>query len=145
MKKSIYSLLLAFVVLVSFSGCKKDCISTRQNHIAANSLNGKWNLVRIYGGIMGANETHLPGEIEWTFNTQNSTVIVNNTIGNSSYYNIPSGIYNFQEISNASQNYLVINSNQLGQFVFSGNQLLIDGNKQSTSEGACGFYFELER
>lgn len=145
MKKSIYSLFLVLTVLATFTACKKEVAPTQQNHSSANAIDGKWSLVRIYGGIAGANENHPIGDIEWTFNSQNGTLTVNNSAPNSTYYYLPSGTYNFQEISTSTQHYLVIDSNELGEFVISGNELKIDENKKSTGEGACGFYLELER
>lgn len=145
MKNIIYSPVLLLLLFVSFASCKKEVIHTQTSASSKSAIDGKWNLVRISGGIAGANEIHSTGEIEWTFNTQNATLTVNNTTGNSSYYYLPSGIYSFQEISGSTQNYLVIDANELGQFVISGNQLSIDENKKSTGEGACGFYFALER
>lgn len=145
MKKLIYSSLLALLALGSFTSCKKDVCSKRQTNPSTSTIDGKWSLVRLYGGIAGTNETHSTGEIEWKFNTQNNTLTVDNTAENSTYYYLPSGTYNFQEIPGSTQNYLVIDANELGQFVISGNQLSIDENKKSTGEGACGFYMVLER
>lgn len=147
MKKIIFSLSLAFLAVLAFTACKKEVRPNSDPSPASNTLEGKWNLVRLYGGITGANEVHAIGEIEWTFNDQNSTVTVNNTAGNSSYYFLPSGTYSYQQISGSSQNqnYLVIDGNELGQFIISNDQMHIDENKKSSGEGACGFYFELER
>ncbi|MDF3029159.1 MAG: hypothetical protein K0S23_3466 [Fluviicola sp.] len=144
MKKLIYSSFTVLFVLLLFTSCKKE-VTNRQGHSTKSTIDGKWSVVRVYGGIAGADENHPVGEIEWTFNSQNGTLTVNNTTGNSVYYYLPAGTYSFQEISNASQNYLVIDANELGQFVISGNQMLIDENKKSTGEGACGFYLVLER
>ena len=145
MKKSIYSSFLALLVLILVAACKKDTVTPKQNTPSANSIDGKWNLTRIYGGIAGVNETHNSGEIEWIFTSSNHTLTVNNTTGSSTYYYLPSGTYNFQQISNSNQHYLVIDANELGQFTISGNQMHIDENKKSEGEGACGFYVELER
>jgi hypothetical protein len=145
MKKIIFNLSLVLLVLLTFNSCKKEVPANGNPSKSSSELNGKWNLIRLYGGIMGTNEVHTAGEIEWTFNHQNSTVTVNNTVGNSSYYYLPSGTYNYQKISNSNQNYLVIDANELGEFVISGNQMRIDENKKSSGEGACGFYFVLER
>ncbi|MNK10524.1 hypothetical protein D3C87_285490 [compost metagenome] len=145
MKKSIYSSLLALLVLLLVAACKKETVTPKQINPPANEIDGRWNLVRLYGGIAGANETHNSGEIEWNFNSQNHTLTVNNTAGSSTYYYLPSGTYSFQQITNSNQNYLVIDANELGQFTISGNQMHIDENKKSDGEGACGFYVELER
>jgi hypothetical protein len=145
MKKLIYSSFSVLFVLLLFTSCTKEVTNTRKVHSTESTIDGKWSVVRVYGGIAGADENHPAGEIEWTFNSQNGTLTVNNTTGNSVYYYLPAGTYSYQEISNSSQNYLVIDANELGQFVISGNQMLIDENKKSTGEGACGFYLVLER
>lgn len=145
MKKFICNSLLLLLMLGSFTACKKEVRPAVKTSTPKSTIDGTWNLVRIHGGIMGANETHASGEIEWTFDTQNATVTVTNTVGNSTYYYLPSGTYPFQQISGSTENYLVIDANELGKMTFSGNQLLIDENKKSTGEGACGFYFTLQR
>ena len=145
MKKSIYSSFLALLVLILVAACKKESVTPKQSGSPTSSVDGKWNLVRIYGGIAGVNETHNPGEIEWIFTSSNHTLTVNNTAGSSTYYYLPSGTYNFQQISNSNHQYLVIDANELGQFTISGNHMHIDENKKSDGEGACGFYVELER
>lgn len=145
MRQIIYNSLLLFLILGLFTACKKEIDNPSKNDTPKSSIDGKWSLTRIYGGIIGANETHSSGEIEWTFDSQNSTLSVHNVVGSSSYYSLPSGTYPFQQISGTNENYLVIDANELGEFTFSGNRLLIDENKKSTGEGACGFYLELER
>ena len=145
MRKTIYSLSLCVLALIVITGCKKETRSAQQHNSSKSTIDGKWNLIRLYGGIMGADENHATGEIEWNFDTQSNTLTVTNTAGNSSYYSLPSGTYSFQEISNSNQHYLVIEANELGEFVISGNQMLIDENKKSSGEGACGFYMVLER
>lgn len=145
MKAITYSFWLSLFLCVLLTGCRKETGPTQTGNSPKNTLNGKWNLLRLYGGITGANENHSSGEIEWTFDTQTSSLTVDNTAGNSVYYSLPSGTYSFQEISNPNGHYLVIDANELGGFVISGNQLLIDENKKSTGEGACGFNMVLER
>lgn len=143
MKRSIYTLFPLLLVLLMTSSCKKE--HTQPITPGSNSINGTWNLIRIYGGISGINETHNSGDVEWTFDTQTSTLTVNDNGSPSSYFYLPSGTYSFQQISGSNQHYLVIEANELGQFTISGDQLFIDENKKSDGEGACGFYMVLER
>lgn len=145
MKTLIYSTLLLLLTF-SFTACQKETRqTTKSNNTPKSTIDGKWYLMRIQGGIIGANETHSVGEIIWSFNTQNATLSVNNTVGSSTYYYLPSGTYPFQQITDPNGSYLVIDGAELGQLTFSGNQLLIDENKKSTGEGACGFYLTLQR
>ncbi len=145
MKTFIYGTLLLFFLFGSLTACKKENCHVSQNTTPKTSIDGRWNLMRIQGGISGANESHFVGEIIWKFNTQNATLTVNNTVGNSTIYSLPSGTYPFQQISDSTGEYLVINGYELGQMTFSGNQLVINENVKSTGEGACGFYLTLQR
>jgi hypothetical protein len=147
MKTILYNSLVLLLCLGSFTACQKETRqTTKSNNSAPNStIDGKWHLIRINGGITGANETHNVNEIIWSFNTQNATLTVNNTVGSSTYYYLPSGTYPFQQISGPNGNYLVIDGSELGRFTFSGNQMLLDENQKSTGEGACGFYITLQR
>jgi hypothetical protein len=146
MKSVIYNSLILLLCLGSFSACQKEMRqTTKSSSTQKSTIDGKWYLTRIHGGITGANETHSVGEIIWSFNTQNATLSVNNTVGSSTYYYLPSGTYSFQQIVGSGGNYLVIDGAELGELTFSGNELLIDENKKSTGEGACGFYVTLQR
>lgn len=147
MKSVLYKSLVLLLTLGLFAGCQKETRQTTKSSkcILPNTIDGKWNLIRITGGITGADETHALNEIIWSFNTLNSTLTVNNTVGSSTYYYLPSGTYPFQQISEPNGNYLVIDGAELGRFTFSGNQMLLDENQKSTGEGACGFYVTLQR
>ncbi|WP_294674669.1 hypothetical protein [uncultured Fluviicola sp.] len=147
MKSVIYSSLVLLLTLGLFAGCQKETRQTTKSSkcVPPDTIDGKWHLIRITGGITGANETHAVNEITWSFNASNSTLTVNNTVGSSTYYYLPSGTYPFQQISGPNGNYLVIDGAELGQFTFSGNQMLLDENQKSTGEGACGFYVTLQR
>lgn len=145
MKTFIYSSILLFFMFGSLTACKKEINHATQSATPKTTIDGKWNLMLVQGGIIGANESHSVGEITWKFNTQNATLTVNNTVGNSTIYSLPSGTYPFQQISTSTDEYLVIDGNELGQMTFSGNQLVINENMKSTGEGACGFYLTLQR
>ena len=145
MKTFIYNSFLLLFLFGSLTACKKENSHVTQSAAPKTTINGKWSLVLVQGGIIGANESHFIGEITWKFNTQNATLTVNNTVSNSTIYYLPSGTYPFQQISDPTGEYLVINRNELGQMVFSGNQLVINENRKSTGEGACGFYLTLQR
>lgn len=147
MKSVIYYSLILLLSLASLTACQKETRQTTKSNkcVSSNTIDGKWHLVRITGGITGVNETHPINEITWSFNTSNSTLTVNNTVGSSTYYYLPSGTYPFQQISGPNGNYLVVDGAELGRFTFSGNQMLLDENQKSTGEGACGFYITLQR
>lgn len=149
MKKLVFTLSLSMMMLLTFSACKKEVESNNNSSSnssnssdSSNTIRGKWNLIGLYGILK---YEYAPGEIEWTFNNLTATVTVNNTLGNSVYAYLPSGTYSYHEFSDSTQSYLVIDGNELGKFILSGDQIVIDGNKSSTGEIACGSYILLER
>lgn len=143
MKAIKYSLpILLFAIFTFASGCQKETFLKAKTR-SASGIKGTWNLVHVYGGIAGIDEQHAHGEVTWTFGTTD-LVVADNTSG-SAYFSLPSGTYPYTIIQSGSLTYLSIQNAELGQFVISGNDMNIDQNKQSTGEGACGFYMELER
>lgn len=139
--KYILPLILIAILGISF-GCKKEEFLKAKTR-SESGIQGTWNLVHVYGGIAGVDEQHAHGEITWTFGTSD-LVVSDNTLG-SSYFSMPSGTYQYTIIQSGSSTFLSIQNSELGQYIISGNDMSINQNMQSTGEGACGFYIELER
>jgi len=130
--KKVTLLLLCFVILIS---CKED---------DTLSTNNTWNLMNLSGGLAGVNIDYTKGEIIWTFNEQNSTLIVKiNTpellIG------IDKGTYSYSIENIDGISYLNINNIEMGSFTIFQNQLIIDTNIRSGSSGSDGFLFQFEK
>lgn len=143
MKALKYSLsILLISMLVLFAGCEKETFLKAKTR-SESGIKGTWNLVHVYGGIAGIDEQYAHGDVTWTF-TSTNLVVADNTSG-TAYFFLPSGTYQYNVIQSGSLTYLSIENSELGQFVISGNDMNIDQNKQSTGEGACGFFMELER
>ncbi len=143
MKATKHIIPFLFIAIFGLSaGCKKETFSKAKTR-SESEIKGTWNLVHVYGGIAGVNEQHAHGEVTWTFGTTD-LVVADNTSG-SVYFSLPSGTYQYNIIQSGSLTYLSIQNSEIGQYIISGNDMSIDQNKQSTGEGACGFYLELER
>lgn len=144
MKTKKYQINFLFIALIAITfGCKKEITSAHSSVKIESELKGKWNLVHVYGGIMGVNEQYPAGDVTWNFTAD--SVIVEHIGTNSSYFSLPSGTYAYDVIQTGGNTYLSISQSEMGQFIISGNNMDIDQNKYSTGEGACGFYMELER
>lgn len=144
MKSKRYQINFLFIALLAIGfGCKKERTTPPGSMKSESEIKGKWNLVHIYGGIMGVNEQYSAGEVTWNFTAD--SVIVNHTGASSTYFSLPSGTYAYDVIQQGGQSYLSISQSEMGQFIINGNAMDIDQNKYSTGEGACGFYMELER
>lgn len=64
-------------------------------------IEGAWELSNVSGGIVGANDTYMPGEVTWIFNEENHTVTVfnNNTDDNKVDF-FDSGTYDYEVVIN---------------------------------------------
>ena len=144
MKTKKYHINFLFIALIAITfGCKKEITSAHSSVKSESELKGKWNLVHVYGGIMGVNEQYPAGDVTWNFTAD--SVIVEHTGTNSTYFSLPSGTYAYDVIQTGGNTYLSISQSEMGQFIINGTSMDIDQNKYSTGEGACGFYMELER
>jgi hypothetical protein len=126
---------ILFTCLVLLTNCKSDdTIST----------NDTWNLVNISGGFAGIDKNFNVGEIIWTFNEQNSTLIIKKNT-QELFIGIDEGTYSYaiEDINGTS--YLNLDNLERGSFTISQNELIIDENKSSTGSGADRYAFKLEK
>lgn len=143
MKATKYILLFLLIAILGVSfGCKKEEFAKAKIR-SENGISGTWNLTHVYGGIAGVDEQYASGEITWKFNSSN--LVVNNNSSSSNYYYLPTGTYQYAIIQSGLSTFLSIENSELGQYIISGDDMSINQNMQSTGEGACGFYMELER
>ncbi|WP_107038502.1 hypothetical protein [Brumimicrobium mesophilum] len=135
--------LIAFIGICV--GCTKEKPSISENNInrTKSEFHGKWNLVQIFGGIVGANEQYALGDVTWLFGAND--LIVENNGSSSVYYSLPTGTYQYDVIQANGNTYLSIDQSELGEFVIVGDTMNIDENSQSFGVGACGFYMKLQR
>jgi len=131
--KKVSFLLICLVVLLT--SCKSD---------DTDSTNDIWNLVNISGGFAGIDKNFDTGKIIWTFNEENSTLVIEKNT-QEPFIGINEGTY-FYVIENIDgATYLNLDNIERGSYAISQNQLIIDENKSSTGSGADRYVFKLEK
>lgn len=133
------NILFIGVVLVSSCSDETEIIPKEQE------LNGIWDLKNLSGGFAGINEDYADGEITWTFNPKNQTIIIDNNQPASESFIFKSGAYSYSVTVVNNQKYLNINSSEYGGISITNNSLIIDQNNISDGIGADGFILHFEK
>lgn len=95
-----------------------------------NSLEGKWNVTQIMGGLSQPVSYEI-GDVSWFFNFDNKTITIANNIDVFNSYFIPSfsknqsGIYPFEIITENNTDYLLVEDRK-GAISFNQEDLMID-------------------
>ena len=146
MKHTLF--IFSFLLVVPFVGCKVKKDSANKATATNNSpLKGTWYLTHSSGGFAGTKE-HIPhGEVQWTFMTEDSTVVVENNFSGKpmTYTVIKSGTYGYSVLNKNDQSYLFVNDKELGAFRIEKERLVIDENKISWGSAADRFLLQFER
>ncbi len=130
--KKVAILLICLVLLIN---CKSD---------DTMSTNDTWNLVNISGGFAGIDKNFNVGEIIWTFNEQNSTLIIEKNT-QEPFIGIDEGTYSYTIENINSTTYLNLDNIEKGSYTVSQDQIIIDENITSTGSGADRYVFKLEK
>lgn len=151
MKTYIFKAIVAItLVVISAVSCQKKTYTPNGNDTTpkvsqddtneSDAINGDWNLVNVFGGIAGTNQLYQPGDITWTIDSTNSTVIISYASGIIDYTGFAPGTYSFQTTSSNGNINLIVDNRDFGTFTNSNNELLVDQNV-----AACGLYYKFER
>ena len=136
--KFLIFLVLGFCIVVA--SCNNDSLTP------TSTIDGNWNLKNISGGFAGINDNYIPESIIWMFNSQNSTLTVeNNNSQNTIYDGFESGVYTYSILENAGNSYLIVEEMELGGITLTEDNLILNQNETSTGSGADGFIINLER
>ncbi len=122
----INALILTVIATLAFASCKKaECDCEPEN-----TLDGKWKLERVYGGLMGIDLNYAPDEVTWDFNSSQHTVDVTNNIittgPKSAYSKFSTGVYTYSTQNINGLDYLVIDSLEIGIYAINSSKLVID-------------------
>lgn len=125
--------LLMIVSLVFFMNCKSDDDSNQ-----TETLNGTWNLKKVYGGFAATSNYEI-GDVKWTFNVTENTVIIENNI--MTLTEPDSGTYDYRIEPNGEIQTLFINNIERGDIIILSHKYL----KLDFDSEADGFFTELEK
>ena len=137
-----YKLLVAICTFFILTNCTI-------NNDTANSIETvqiKWSLVRVNGGIAGVTEQFGLNTIVWVFNEATLVLtVVNNNTDDSMEDGLDSGTYTYSVTKDDTNSYLTVNANELGSFTLTTDNLAIDENEKSTGSGTDGFVYIFEK
>ena len=137
-------ILIAFYCLITFTNCS---ISNNNNDDIPNQvIKTYWHLTNVSGGFAGVNHDFELGDIIWFFDEVTAELSVENLNTNNSLEDgLDTGNYIFsvQEVNN--ETFLIIDSNEFGNFTFSQTELVINQNITTSGSGADGFIYVFER
>ena len=128
--KKVFLILLCGMLVISCS-TNKDL-----------SIEEKFYLVNVSGGFAGVNENFDRGQIIWTFNEQNSTLIIKKNI-NESFSGLNEGVYSYSIENINNSLFLHIDKNEFGGISTYESSMIIDENMRTTGSGADGFIMTL--
>ena len=101
---------------------------------------GRWS---VSGGLAGINIDYNQGDVKWSFNLENNTLIVENNIITTGpediYAGLESGTYNIEITQSGEIQTLFINNTERGVLILLNHNLKID------DRFADGFITEFER
>ena len=107
------------------------------------SQNQTWNLTYMSGGFLGIDQNYSSDIIKWTFDANNSILIItNDDPRNSNYYGLKEGRYQYQIHKLKDETYLFIENSEYGAFILDKNSLLINQNKTITGTISDGFIYK---
>ena len=142
-------------VLILLSLFLSGCSSTENaplnpivsgNITPAPSLQGTWNLTKVSGGIAGINEVLGPGQIQWVFDVELSSLTVDNQKADGPMYTgVESGSHPYNLFKQNQANYLFVQDREIGRVVIVDGMLQINGNERSDGSGADFYLFTFTR
>ncbi|SDE25353.1 hypothetical protein SAMN05421636_104118 [Pricia antarctica] len=134
MKIAVWTLLvvLGFALMAS---CEDDDNDLPQE----KTINGTWNLVNVHGGFGSVNINYSKRDIKWIFNQADSTLSVQNNIGNDNAFVLHSGYYNFN-LEPSGETQILFVDNDYRMIILS-----MDNNLILTENANDGFTAEFTR
>jgi hypothetical protein len=149
----ILKITLSILLIGFLMSCQKENLFDSDKNVTrrfenSNQLTGKWTLVNISGGIVGASDNFQPGWITWEFKENNHQLKVIENVPTATVYityGLESGNYTYTNNttpSNCENNFesLTINNQFESCYKITNNTLVIDNNQI-----ADGFKFTLIR
>jgi len=119
--------LSVFLLFILVTACSKKDDSKKTEPV----IDGQWKLKYVNGSITGASYYFEPGIVNWTFNPNNHTVVIeNNNTNNNLNALFPSGTYSYEIIDNSSDpscsQIMKIDIMEMGCLTIENNDLTMD-------------------
>jgi hypothetical protein len=144
MKTFLILVIVFFIMFINMMSCQKAKVNTGSGSgftTYANTVDGQWSLVHIYGGLTGLNELHEKGDVTWSIDSVNNVITITNlTNVSNNNTRFDSGTYSFQMNNQGGEIHLTVNNEDMGTYVINGNEMLLDQNV-----AADGLYYRFVR
>jgi len=126
MRTKIYGVLL-FMGLGVLVSCNNDDDNPSQKE---ESISGVWHLENVSGGFTGVDLDYSKGEVKWTFNEGNKTLVIENNIMTTGpkdiHAGLDSGTYPYTIEEDKGMKTLTVNNNVKGVLIITSDTLKID-------------------
>ena len=124
-------LLIIFLSILCF-GCSNDDRVAEKEKVA---IHGKWNLIRVSGGLLGTDARFEKGQITWDFDEAAMKVQISiSAVVQDEYNGIPSRIYPYSITAPADADILIVNNDSYGSIMYSDTKLIL-GQEQVLADG----------
>lgn len=133
-KASIVKKVMKKIVFITFSLFILSFYSCSNDDTNNPSFSGEWKLINVSGGLLGQNQNIPLNSIVWSINPTTQVISVVNNNNSTNYYDgLPTGIYNYQLVSDPNPTgcgtTLDVDENQdMGCVLFENNHLIINSN-----------------
>lgn len=117
-----------------------SCENDENNLPQEKTIYGTWNLMNVRGGLASINKNYAKGDVKWTFNQIDSTLSVQNNIGNDNSFRLLSGLYTFTIEQNGETQVLFANNKDYRMVILS-----MDNNLVISDDLNDGFIAEFRR
>jgi hypothetical protein len=136
------NILIAFLSFITLTNCS---IGNNED-LPDQIITIYWHLTNVSGGVAGVDNDFDVNDIVWHFNNTTNKLTVNNTNTDDTIEDgFDSGVYDFSVTTVGSDEFLIIDSNELGNVEATQTQLIIDQNITTSGTGDDGFVYTFTR
>ena len=138
--------ILTLLFVIGF-GFLTSCNNDDDNSTQVKTISGTWNLKNVSGGLQSVNVDYSRGDVKWSFNQTNNTLIVENNVTTEPkviYAGFDSGTYNYEIQQGPNNQILFIDEIESGGIILT-DFFILNQNITMSGSGADGFVFKFER
>lgn len=128
---------LTTLLLILGIGLLTNCDNDDNDLPQEKTINGTWNLINVRGGLASINKGYSKGDVKWIFNQSDSTLSVQNKVGNDNAFMLYTGSYTFNIEQNGGAQVIFVDNQDYRMVILSlDNNLIIsdDMNDGFTAE-----------
>ena len=124
------------LLLIFGIGLLANCSDDQDDFSQEKTINGTWSLIKKHGGLASVDIDYPKGDIKWTFKEMDSSLTIENKIGNDHAFLLHSGTY-YYDIQQQGESQILFVNNDYRMLILSMEDNLIitdDMNDGFTAE-----------